>query len=107
MGFSNVNNNSYSRKGKTSSVAPINQFEVSLTYANNVPLTPIQIPKFSYNSTQPLDISFNNLLLFWDYTWRGNASWISGATLNGPGLTSTLGYNPTDLAGGLGPFGAR
>ena len=106
LGFSNVNNNSYSRKGKTSSVAPINQFEVALTYANNVPLTPIQIPKFSYNSTQPLDISFNNLLLFWDYTWRGNASWISGATLNGPGLTSTLGYNPTDLAGGLGPFGS-
>ena len=106
LGFTSVNNNSYSRKGKTSSTAPINQFEVALTYANNVPLTPTQIAKFSYGGTQPLDISFNNLLLFWDYTWRGNTSWISGAILNGPGLTSTLGYNPTDLAGGLGPFGS-
>jgi hypothetical protein len=88
LGFTTVNNNSYSRKGKTSSTAPINQFEVALTYANNIPLTPAQIPKFSYAGTQPLDISFNNLLLFWDYTWRGNTDWISGATLNGPGLTS-------------------
>jgi len=106
LGFTSVNNNSYSRKGKTSSTAPINQFEVALTYANNVPLTPTQIAKFSYGGTQPLDISFNSLLLFWDYTWRGNTSWISGAILNGPGLTSTLGYNPTDLVGGLGPFGS-
>jgi len=107
LGSSTPNTNSYSRKGISSiTPTPLNQFKISLTYANNVPLLSPQPAYNETTGTQPLDISFNNLLLFWDYTWRGNTSWISGATLNGPGLTSTLGYNPTDLAGGLGPFGS-
>jgi len=107
LGSSTPNTNSYSRKGISSiTPTPMNQFKISLTYANNVPLASPQPAYNETTGTQPLDISFNNLLLFWDYTWRGNTSWISGATLNGPGLTSTLGYNPTDLTGGSGPFGS-
>ena len=108
LGSSTPNTNSYSRKGISSiTPTPLNQFKISLTYANNVPLASPQPAYNETTGTQPLDISFNNLLLFWDYTWRGNTSWISGATLNGPGSsTSTLGYNPTNLTGGSGPFGS-
>lgn len=107
LGSSTPNTNSYSRKGISSiTPTPPNQFKISLTYANNVPLLSPQQEYDETTGTQPLDISFNNLLLFWDYTWRGNTGWISDASLNGPGLISTLGYNPRDISGGSGPFGS-
>lgn len=94
LGKTTVNSNSYCRKGVSSiATTPLNQFKISLTYANNVPLSS---PQTQYENTgiQPLDISFNNLLLFWDFTWRGNNSWISNAVLNGGGLDSTGGFYP-------------
>jgi hypothetical protein len=102
LGKTTTNSNSYCRKGVSSTTStPLDQFKISLDYANNVPLTSPLTQYDENTNTQPLDISFNNLLLFWDFTWKGNVNWISGGTLNGPGLDSTGGFYP-DNSGNFG-----
>jgi hypothetical protein len=99
LGSITPNTNSYCRKGVATINNPVDQFKIGLTYANNVPLVSPQT-QYATNGTQPpTDISFNNKILFWDFTWRGNTSWISSASLSGTGLDSTGGFYPDNPNG--------
>ena len=103
LGSSTPNNNSYCRKGVTTINNPVNQFQVELTYANNVPLPSPQIQYTNGTTQPPIDISFNNKLLFWDFTWKANTTWVSGATLSGTG-NSTGGFYPDNPSSGTTAF---
>lgn len=103
LGSGTPNNNSYCRKGVTTINNPVNQFQVKLTYANNVPLPSPQIQYTNGTTQPPIDISFNNKLLFWDFTWKGNTTWVSGVTLSGTG-NSTGGFYPDNPSSGITQF---
>jgi len=90
LGSSTPNNNSYCRKGVT-------------TITNNVPLPSPQIQYTNGTTQPPIDISFNNKLLFWDFTWKANTTWVSGATLSGTG-NSTGGFYPDNPSSGTTAF---
>jgi len=104
LGSGTPNNNSYCRKGVTTINNPVNQFQVELTYANNVPLPSPQIQYTNGTTQPPIDISFNNKLLFWDFTWKGNTFWVLNATLSGTGVDSTGGFYPDNPSSGTTQF---
>jgi uncharacterized membrane protein YcaP (DUF421 family) len=104
LGSSIPNTNSYCRKGVNAINNPVNQFKIGLTYANNVPLPSPQTQYVDSGTQPPTDISFNNKLLFWDFTWKGNTSWVSSATLSGTGLDSTGGFYPDNPSSGNTQF---
>jgi hypothetical protein len=93
LGSNIPNANSYCRKGVNSVNNPVNQFKIGLPYANNVPLVSPQTEYSTLGAQPPTDISFGGLLLFWDFTWKGNTSWVSSATLSGTG-NSAGGFYP-------------
>ena len=96
LGSGSPDANSYCRKGVTTINTPVDQFQIELKYANNVPLPSPQIEYTKGVTQPPTDISFNNKLLFWDFTWKGNTTWLSPLTakLCGTGVDSTGGFYP-------------
>ena len=100
LGSSVPNAISYCRKGIVVINNPVDQFKFGLTYANNVPLASPQSQYINSGTQPPTDISFNGKLLFWDFTWKGNTTWVSSATLSGTGLDSTGGFYPDNPSTG-------